>query len=453
MPSATAARLPLALACGASFVALLDVTLANLAIPDLAREFEGQGVAGLSWVVTAYTVPFAALLAPAGRLADVVGRRRLFLAGALAFTAGSAVAAAAPSFGVLVAARAVQGAGAALLLPASLAFVLADTPPARRAAAIGLWSAAASLAAATGPAIGGVLVGAAGWRSLFLVTVPIGAALAAGAARATGGAGAGARVPDVAGTVLLAGGIGLAVLALTEGAEWGWASAATLAAFAIAAAALAAALARSRRHEAPAVEVALWRSRTYAAANVVSLLFGAGLLGSMFAAVLFLTALWGYTPLEAGLAMTPGALASATVGIAVGRSARRPSARALVVGGTLLMAASAALMAAEVSSHPRFVTVWLPAALLLGVGVGAVSVGVSTAAALSVGPQRFATATGLNVAARQVGGAVGVAGIAVLLHDQAGVEEFRSVYLACALAGLAVAVPASRLVLAPAQAR
>lgn len=450
MPDTPAARLPLVLACGASFIALLDVTIANLAIPDLTRDFEGRDVGDLSWVVTAYTVLFAALLAPSGRLADAAGRRRLYLAGMAVFTAASAVASAAWSLEALVAARAVQGAGAALILPASLAFVLADTPPARRAAAIGLWSAAASVAAAAGPAVGGVLVDVAGWRSLFLLNVPIGAALVAGALRIPGGGGAGTRVPDVAGTVLLAAGIGLVVLAMTEAERWGWTSGPVLAAFGGGAAALAAALARSRRHEAPAVEVDLWRNGTYAAANVVSLLFGVALLGSMFAGVLFLTAVWGYTPLEAGLGMTPGALAAAAVGIAIGRSQRRPSARALVVGGTLLSVLSSGLLAVVASGEPQYVAVWLPAALLMGTGVGAVSVGVSSAAALSVAPQRFATATGLNIAARH--GAIGVAAVAVLLHDGSGIDEFRSVYVLFTLASLAVVVAASRLVLAPAEA-
>src|SRR5215207_8477028 len=157
MTSSPASRIPLLLACGGSFLAFLDVTITNLAVPDLAGDFS-VGVTSLSWVVTLYTILFAALLAPAGRLADVVGRRRLFVAGVTTFTAASLVAAVAPTFGVLLAARAVQGVGAALLMPASLAFVLADTPPTQRTAAIGLWSASASAAAALGPAVGGVLV-------------------------------------------------------------------------------------------------------------------------------------------------------------------------------------------------------------------------------------------------------------------------------------------------------
>src|SRR4051812_5570567 len=212
---APSSRLPLLLACGGSFLAFLDVTITNLAVPDLAGDFSA-GVTSLSWVVTLYTILFAAVLAPAGRLADVVGRRRLFVAGVATFTAASLLAALAPSLGVLLAARAVQGVGAALLMPASLAFVLADTPPAQRPMAIGLWSASASVAAAAGPALGGVLVDSVGWRSLFCINVPIGIWLVWRTRRLPAAAERGGRLPDAVGTVLLAAGVGLVVLGVTE---------------------------------------------------------------------------------------------------------------------------------------------------------------------------------------------------------------------------------------------
>jgi MFS family permease len=286
-----ASRLPLLLACCASFLAFLDVTIANLAVPDMARDF-GEGVRPLSWVVTLYTIPFAALLAPAGRLADVVGRRPLFAVGVSTFTAASLLAALAPGLPLLLVARAAQGVGAALLMPASLAFVLADTPAERRRAAVGLWSASAALAAAAGPALGGVLVDAFGWRALFCITLPLGAWMAVRSLRVSaGGAGRG-RVPDVAGTVLLTAAVALLVLGLTEAQRWGWGSAATIASFAGALVAGRAALARSAHHPSPAVEVGLWRNRTYAAANGVSVLFGAGLLASLLLGVVFLVEVW-----------------------------------------------------------------------------------------------------------------------------------------------------------------
>ncbi|MQA76547.1 MAG: MFS transporter, partial [Solirubrobacterales bacterium] len=411
-PARTSSRLPLALAAGGAFLAFLDVTITNLAIPDLARDFGGTGVTSLSWVVTLYTILFAALLAPAGRLADLLGRRRLFAAGTAIFTAASLLAALAPSFESLLAARAIQGVGAAAMIPASLAFVLTDTPPARRAAAIGIWSAAASAAAAVGPALGGVLVDAFGWRSLFLINVPLGAVLVAQALRVRVVAETRGRLPDFLGTALLAAGVGLVVLGVTEGEPWGWGDPRTIAVLAAGLLSTALALGRSARNPVAAIEVGLWRNRTYAAANLVSALFGAGLYAWLLLGVLFLTEVWGYSELQAGLAMTHGAVAAAAVGVAVGRLSRGPSPRALVVTGGLAIAITGLALALWIPAEPHFLTVWVPAGLIGGAGMGAVSVGVSSAAALSVAPERFAGATGLNVAARQVGGALGIAVLA-----------------------------------------
>jgi EmrB/QacA subfamily drug resistance transporter len=446
MTASPSPRLPLVLACGGSFLAFLDVTITNLAVPSLAADF-GVGVTSLSWVVTLYTILFAALLAPAGRLADVLGRTRLFAAGVVTFTVASAVAAAAPTFGVLLGARAVQGVGAALLIPASLAFVLADTPPARRQAAIGLWSASAALAAAAGPALGGVLVEALDWRALFCINVPLGVWMTWRGLWLPATAPAG-RTPDLAGGALATAAVGLLVLGVTEGDRWGWNDPATLATLAAAVVAGAAALRRSSRHPSPAVETTLWRSRTYAAANVVSLLFGAGLFASLLLGVLFLVQAWGLSALEAGLAMTPGAVSAAAVGVTIGRLSRRPSPRALATTGALVIGAVFAVLALWLPADEHIVTVWIPTGLALGLGVGVVSVGVSTAAALSVAPERFAAATGLNIAARQVGGALGVAVLAVLLDGRTaadGIDPFLDVYWTMAAVSLAAAIVALRL--------
>jgi EmrB/QacA subfamily drug resistance transporter len=445
-PSPSRSRPALLLACCAAFLAFLDVTITNLAVPDIAQDF-GAGVRPLSWVVTLYAIPFAALLAPAGRLADVLGRRRLFTAGAALFTVASALAAAAPGLGLLLVARAAQGAGAALLMPASLAFVLADIAPERRPAAVGLWSASAALAAAAGPAVGGVLVDALGWRALFCINLPLGLWLVWRSARVPVAHTRRGRLPDPGGTVLLTGAVALLVLGLTEGRSWGWGSAGTLATLAGAVAAARVALVRSAHHPSPALDVSLWRIRPYAAANVASLVFGAGLLASLLLGVLFLVQVWGYSELQAGLAMTPGALAAAAVGVGVGRRRDAVSPRVLVVAGGLVLAASLAALALWLPAEPHFLTAWLPTGLGLGVGVGAVSVGVSSAAALSVAPERFAAATGLNIAARQVGGALGVATLAAVLSGGRGIQPFLDVYWMTA--GTAAAAAVVGLWLAP----
>ena len=447
MPARPSPNSALFVACGGPLLAFLDVTITNLAVPDLARDL-GEDVTSLSWVVTLYTLLFAALLAPAGRLADTVGRRQLLAAGLGTFTFASALAAAAPSFGVLLAARAVQGVGAAMLLPASLALVLADTPAARRPAAIGLWAASASVAAAAGPAVGGVLVDASGWRALFCINLPIGAWLLVRTLRLPATPASGRRMPDPVGGVLITAGVGLVVLGLTQGDGWGWTDGRTVLALGSGLLASAGAIARSAGHPAPAIQVDLWRSRTYAAANAVSLLFGVGLYAWLLVGVLFLTEAWGFSELEAGFAMTPGAVVAAAVGFGVSRSARGPSPRALVTAGGLLLGACGAALWLWLPAEPAFVTVWLPIGVLCGAGMGAISVGASSAAALSVAPERFAAATGLNIAARQVGGAIGVAVLALLLagHVAAdGTQPFRLVYLMAAIACAGVVLAGMRL--------
>jgi EmrB/QacA subfamily drug resistance transporter len=436
------ARLALGVASGAAFLAMLDATVANLAVADLHRDFPGVAVGDLSWVVTIYAIAFAALLAPGGRIADVVGRRTLLMAGAATFTLMSLVAAVAPSLGVLLAARFVQGAGAATMIPASLAVVLADTPPERRAAAIGAWSGAGALAAAAGPALGGVLVDAAGWRSVFFINLPAGLALVVGARLlARPGIRPQVEPPDALGTAALAVGVGLAALGVSRGAEWGWGDPRTLAALAAGLLAVGACLGRSRTHAAPAVEVSLWRSGAFARANVGSLLYGGSLFALLLVGVLFTTQVWGYSPLQAGFAVTPGAIAAAAVAVSVGPVVQRRGPWPVAVAGLLLLAADCAVVAVAIDDDPAFWTLWLPTGLVLGAAMGAITTALSAAAALSVAPDRFAAGVGLNQAARAVGGALGVAALSTILldADPHAAGSYRAVYFMCAILLVAAA--------------
>lgn len=444
-------RLVLPVAAGAAFLALLDTTVANLAVADVRGDFAGASVGGATWIITVYAVTFAALLAPAGRLADIVGRRTLMLAGVGAFTAMSLACTVAPSLGLLLAARALQGAAAAAMIPASLALVLADLPPARRTAAIGAWSAAGALAAAAGPALGGVLVDSFGWRSLFLVNVPVGLAIAVGATRIPRATAGGGRLPDVAGVVLLGVGVGGLALGIAQGPDWGWGAPASVLCLAGGALALATALLRSIGRPAPAIDIRLWRRRPFALANLASLLYGAALFPWLLAGVLFLIRVWGYSPLEAGLAVTPGAIIAALAALGSGRVIARSSVRVVIAGGALTLASAGFACVFALPSEPSFLSFWLPLSVPIGVGTGAITTGVSTAAALSVAPPQFAAAVGLNQTGRQIGGALGVAVLAALLDGRAGPESgtgpFPDVYLFCSLATLAVAATALWLVL------
>lgn len=440
----------LTLAAGAAFLALLDVTVVNLAIPALGRAFPATAVT-LTWVITAYATLFAALLAPAGRLADLVGRRAVYRFGVGGFALMSLVCALAPSVPVLLAARALQGAAAATMIPASLAILLTDTPADRRAGSIALWSAAGAFAAAVGPSLGGVLIHAFGWRSLFLINVPAGLALAAAAGILPRNASAHGRLPDALGTVLLAAGIGLAALGLSQSSAWGWGDERTIAALAGGVAFGVAAIQRSWRMPVPAIQTSLWKHRTFALANGASLLYGASLYTWMLLGVLVLTQLWHYSELQAGLAMTPGAVSASVAAVLAGR-ARSP--RTTTVAGALLMAAVGLLLAVTLPAHGNFLGYWLPLGLALGAGMGLVTTGTSTAAALSLPPHAFAAGSGLNQTARQVGGALGIATLATLIRagGAGSVITFEHVYLFCALAVLGAAALGFGLVLRPAVA-
>ena len=431
----------LLIASGATFLAFLDVTVVNLAFPDLAKDFQGTSVTDLSWVITAYAVLFAALLTPAGRIADLVGRRRVFMGGVGLFTLASLASALAPSVAVLVAARALQGAAAAAMIPAALGVVLAETPADKRSAAIGLWGAAGALAAAAGPTLGGLLVSGLGWRSVFYVNVPIGIAILVGARKVVQPApGHGGRAPDVAGTLALVSGIALVVLGVTQAQNWGWASPATLSALAGGALLAAIALGRSTRHPAPAVETSLWSSRVFAAANLTSLVFGAAMYAWMLLGVLFLTGIWHYSELKAGLAMTPGALSAAAASVVAGRMSDVRGQRGAVVGGSALFLATGIWAAIVLPHQSNFLGFWLPAGLLSGIAMGMAMVGVAGAAASSVPPERFAAGTGMNMTARQLGGGLGIAALAAILQAKGGgnFDAYVAIYAMCAgLAGAA----------------
>jgi EmrB/QacA subfamily drug resistance transporter len=401
----------------------------------------------LSWVVTAYGVLFAALLTPAGRLADVVGRKRVFLGGAAAFGAASALSAVAPSVGALIAARALQGAAAAVTIPAALGLVLASAPEEKRVQAVGLWGATASLSAAAGPTLGGLLIEAFDWRAVFVINIPIIAVtLIAGLRALPDVRPTERRLPDLGGTLALAAGLGLVVVGLTKAGDWGWTGAATLALLAGGAALLAFSLLRARRHPAPAIETSLWRSRMFGAANLTSLVMGGAMYSWMLACVLFVTSVWHYSILDAGLAVSPGAISSAVAAVIAGLSAERLGYRQVVAFGALLLVGCGVWCALALGPTPNFLGFWLPAGLVSGVAFGTAMTGLASAASVSVPSTRFAAGSGLNLTARQVGGALGVAVLATILTSQGlGVGAFRDVFIFCTVAAALAALTALRL--------
>jgi EmrB/QacA subfamily drug resistance transporter len=389
-------------------------------------------------------VIYAALLVPIGRVADMIGRRRVFLTGLAAFTLFSLAAAAAPTAETLVAARVLQGAAAAALIPTGLALLLPEFPPAQRATAVGIWGAVAAVSAALGPVLGGLIVEVADWRWVFAINLPIGVA----------GLIAGARVleesrdpnrttiPDAAGAVAVALSVGLLALGLVQGEGWGWGSPEVLGAFAASVLFGAVAIQRSRTHPAPVFELDLWRVRSFAVANAAMLLFSVAFYAMLFANVLFLVNVWGYGILTAGLAIAPGPLTAVVFAVAAGPIADRRGQRAVLVPGTLLFAASMGYAMIAAGTDPSYAGVFLPAMFVGGAGVGLTYPALSSAAAASLPPARFATGAALNMTARQVGAVLGVALVVAVLGTPAPADALAAFDRAWAVSGIAAVLAA-----------
>jgi EmrB/QacA subfamily drug resistance transporter len=429
----------------AVFVASLDLFIVNIAFPDIARDFPSASVADLSWVLNAYAIVFAALLVPAGRLADRFGRRRTFLAGLGLFLVGSALCGLAPSVPALVAARVAQAVGAAALVPTSLALLLPEFEPERRPVAISIWAAVGGIAAAAGPPLGGLLVEGS-WRLVFLVNLPVGIAAGVWAARllVESRDESGARLPDLLGTALLIGSIGTLALGLVQAPDWGWGDPRTIGALAAAAVGIVLFVARSATHPAPVVDLAMVRVRSFAFATLSMFLFGAAFAAMLLQSVLFLTGPWHESVLVAGLSIAPGPLLAATFAVVSGRLAGRVPQRLLAGAGGAVFALGCAWWTWRAGPEPDFAGAILPGLMLTGAGVGLTLAPLSSAATASLPPARFATGTAVLMMARQIGSVLGVAILVAILRSASVADPmaaFRGgwAFMICAAAGAGVA--------------
>jgi EmrB/QacA subfamily drug resistance transporter len=407
----------------------LDMFIVNVAIPSIGRSFGGADLSALSWVLNAYAIVFAALLVPAGRAADLIGRRSAFLAGMVVFGVASAACAAAPDVWVLVAARVVQAAGGALLMPASLGLLLAAAPPGRRVATIRAWASVGGAAAALGPVLGGALV-AASWHWVFLVNVPVVALAvlaglrvlgpeprpAAGVERAAAVAAEQAEaIPDVFGAVAFTVAIGALALGLVKADDWGWTSPAVAGSVAAAVVLLAWFARRSARHPAPVIEPHLLRQPVFATATAANVVFGVAFGAMLLLITLWCQDVWGWSALRTGLGVAPGPLLVPFLSIAAGPIARRIGPGPLAAVGCASFAAGCVFWRLNLALTPDYAARMLPGMLLTGTGVGLTLPSLVGAAVSAVPPQRFATGSGIVTMARQVGIVLGVAILVTVL--------------------------------------
>lgn len=419
------------IASSAAFLVSLDTTMLFAAFDALRHSFPGATAAELSWVMNAYTVVYAAMLIPAGGLADTHGRKRLFLIGTTLFIAASAACGMAGSVGALVAARVLQAVGAALLTPASLSIVLAAFPIERRSVVVSLWGAVGGLAAAVGPSLGSWVITQAGWPWAFYINVPIGAvALWCGAARLQESVKPGERRRvDGVGMVLLMAAVGAIALAIveSESPRRGAGELALIAGFGLAAALSFVAWARVSR--APLVDLALFRHRTYRYANAATLSFGTAFAMMFLGFFFYMTGLWGYPLAQAGLAVTPGPLLVIPTAIVTGRLAARFGHRPFLVGGSLLYAASSLWFLTVPGAQADYLRGWLPGLVLSGVSVGLVLPSLAASAVARLPIAHYAVGSAVNQATRQIGAVLGVAiTVALLGHGTLARTDFDLLY-------------------------
>src|SRR6266498_1875197 len=399
----------------AIFLAVLDLFIVNIAFPDIRRSFPSSSLPSLSWILSAYAIVFAAVLVPAGKLADIVGRKRVFLAGLLVFLVGSALSAAAPSVDFLIGARVLQAVGGAALTPTSLGLILPMFPPRKHATVIGLWAAIAGVGAAAGPPIGGLLVEAS-WRWIFLVNLPLGLFALVRSAQIIPEIRdpTHARFPDVFGSVLLIVAIGSLTLGLVKGPGWSW-DGRSLGAFGASAVLLALFTLRSAQHPSPVVELSLLRPRAFALASLSALLFFAAFAVLLLGNVLFLTAVWHYSVTRAGFAFFPGPLTAATVAALSGRLGGRYGSARFGAAGGIIFAVASLWFLTSLGDHPQYLSEYLPGTLIGGFGVGLILPAITALAASTLPPARLATGIGVQTTFRQIGAALGLASFVAIV--------------------------------------
>jgi len=400
----------------AAFMTYLDNNIVNVAIPTIQRSLH-LSVSGLEWVVSSYLLTVAGLLLVGGRLADVFGRRRLFLVGMAVFTLSSLAAGLAGSGGMLIGSRAIQGIGAALLMPATLAIIMAAFTNVReRSMAIGIWAAVGALALATGPALGGLISQHLHWGWIFLINVPIGLITFAIAIFyvTESRAGSAARQLDLPGLTASALSLFALTYALIEGNVSGWTAPRILGAFALAAAAAGIFLAIEARSAHPMVDLKMFRSREFSGGTGTMMIWAFGILGIYFFTSLYLQQTLGFSPVEAGLAFVPMALCVAVFAGIAPRIEARAGAHRTVAAGMLLMVIGLVLFA-RLGLHVSYASL-LPGFMLFGAGAGLMNVPLTNATMAATPTSVAGVASALLNASREVAGLLGITIIGAVLR-------------------------------------
>jgi len=417
-PSRAGAAWAVVITSLALFMATLDNLVVTTALPVIKERLHA-GLAGLEWTVNAYTLTFAVLLLTGAALGDRFGRRRLFVAGIAIFTVASAAAALSPTIGWLVTARAIQGAGGALIMPLSLTLLSAAVPPERRNQALGLWGAIGGLAVAAGPLVGGAVTSGWSWQSIFWLNVPVGLVLIVLAGlrlRESRGPG---QALDIPGVGLVTAGLFGVVLGLVRADSHGWTSAGVLGSFALGAIGLLVFVWWELRTPSPMLPMNLFRNRAFATVNVVALLMSFGMFGSIFFLSQFLQVVQHYSPFAAGLRVLPWTGMPMLVAPGAAALAERFGGRPVLATGLALQAAGIAWLALETTVAVPYGALWMPF-VLSGVGMALFFVPLASVVLASVRPEHEGVASGTNAAFREVGGVLGIATLGAVFSANGG---------------------------------
>lgn len=429
----TKSWLVLGVASLAVFMAFLDTQVLFVAFDDIQASFPSTSFSTMSWTLSAYTITLAATLVPAGRMADRFGRRRLFLVGLLSFTLASVLCALAPTASLLVTFRVLQALGAATLLPSSMALVLSVFPRRLVPVAVAVWGAVGALAAAVGPAAGALLVQAWDWRAVFLANVPVGVVALVLAIRVLPESREATRerFPDVLGILLLASALVLMALGIVQSDQWHWDSGRTIAALCGGAVLLGWFVRRSLSVPHPALDLSVFALPGFRWANIATAAFTIGFTANFFALIQFMTGVWHYDIVRAGLALMPGPVLVMILAPQLGRVAARYGQRALLIPGGVVYATSGAFLLISLDTAPHWVSHMLPASLLSAVGVSMVVPHLTSAAVQGLPPDEFGAGSAVNQAIRQFGATFGVALTVALLGavtPQNAVDHFQRVW-------------------------
>jgi EmrB/QacA subfamily drug resistance transporter len=400
--------------CFALFMIMLDNTVVNVALPSIQRSLHAS-TSSLEWTVNAYTLSFAVLLVTGGRLGDLFGRRRVFLSGVVVFALSSGAIGFSPDDSWLVGWRAVQGIGAALMMPATLSIISNAFPPQERGKAIGTWAGVSAMALAIGPVVGGFLVQSVSWQSIFFLNLPVAvvAVIVCLFAVRESRDETVARTVDIPGVVTLTVGLAAVVLALVEGNGWGWGSGREIALFAVAVVGLAGFVVAETHGRVPMVDFDFFRARSFLGANVVAFIVSFAMLAMFFFLALYLQNIRHYSPLQAGVRFLPSTAMIIFIGPLAGRLADRVGPRKLMTFG-LLSVAGALFWQSRLTATSGYGDL-VGGFVLMGIGMGFVMSPMSTAAMNAVEATKAGVASGILSMSRMVGGTFGVAVLGALM--------------------------------------